>query len=322
MRTRGVLVLVCGLSVACASGDDVLSAPNVAPPASGAWLVWSHDGDRTETVWIDANGAEVARHEGVHLAAGPHVWRIEKHEGRATGLDCDCVNRVDPAGSTAPEACKVGVPTEVMFATDLLSTDRIDLVTAPAAAQSLDDLDSSPGVSASIVSTIGPYLFLESYGYSYGCGAAHGNGWVSYEMIDATASARVVVEPLTPSETDGIKTAETAVVLSRELANDGSVFNPGSYTVTELRVRWQADGKLVTEAQLTWDACYACSDGLWGSYTRSARVRTQVPASLQPYTTTAAPVLAWWATHPPGDNGGWSEVPQDKIAAALEAFRR
>lgn len=321
MRLRALVLLVVGLSVACGQADGVVTDPIAAPAGAGAWLVWATDGERSETVWIDANGAEVARHDGIHLAAGTHVWRVERHEGRATGLDCECVMRTDPSFATTPEACKIGVPTQVVTAVDLLSTEHIDLVTAPTLA-SVQDGESSPGVNATIVGTVGPYLFLETYGYSFGCGAAHGNGWFTYDVIDTTTSGRLVVDALSASEVTGIKTAETATVLSRELANDGSVFNPDAYTVTELRPRWQEDGKLVTEAQLTWDACYACSDGLWASYTRSIRVPTQVPTRLQPYAAAPAPVVAWWAAHPPPLTTGWSEVQPGQEATALAAFQR
>lgn len=319
MRWIGCLGLVAGLLVACGGSDDVVSSPSPAP--NGAWLVWSTDGDRSETVWIDANGAEVARKEGVHLAAGAHVWRIERHEGRVTGLDCDCVGRADPSMTTTPDACKTAVPTQVVTAVDLLSTEHFDLVTAPTAVAALDG-ESSPGVAATIVSTVGPYVFLETSGYSYGCGAAHGNGWVGYEVIDATTAARSVVEVVTPAEASAIKTTEAAGTLARQQAAEGAAFDPQTFTLTEVRPRWQADGKLVAEAQLTWDACYACSDGLWGSYSRSARIPTRVPERLLPHATTPAPVLAWWSAHPPPLTGGWSAVPPDQAEAALAAFRR
>ena len=44
------------------------------------------------------------------------------------------------------------------------------------------------------------------------------------------------------------------------------------------------DGHRVAfDAQLTISACYACSDGLWSSYTRSVRLRTPAPPVLAPY---------------------------------------
>ena len=322
MRADRVALVFLGPLFGCGFGDDVLSDPIAAPTPPGAWLVWSHDGDRAETVWIDANGAEVARHDGIALIAGPHLWRVESHDGVATGLDCACIARTDPTYTTMPEACRTSLPTDVVFAVDLLDpTQRLELVAAPVSAAALQEGDSSPNVAAQLVASAGPFLFIETSGSSYGCGAAHPNGWTAYEVVDLTNATKTLVTPLTAAESTAIKSTETAAAKAREFKADASVFEPEAYELTELRPRWQADGKLVTEAQLTWEACYACSDGLWGSNSRSARVPTPLPQSLAPYSTAPAAVITWWSTHAPGPNGGWTEVPGD-LELAKAAFIR
>jgi hypothetical protein len=303
----------------CAISDPAMD-PIAAAPAPGGWLVWNADGEGASTVWIDATGAEVARERSVHLFAGVHLWRFAEHEVPTTGIDCACQEREDPSYATVPESCRTTLPTEVLVADDLLSGQHVDLVTAPTSANALLEGDASPGVSVELLGSVGPYLFFETAGYAYGCGAAHGNEWKTFEVVDASGVRPMSVEPLTPSEVAAVTTTPTAVILSHDLVASGDVFDAG-IALTELRPRWREDGQLVTEAQLTWETCYACSDGLWDAYTRSSRVPTPVPGRLRAHATAPAPVIAWWQAHPPGTTSGWSAVPTDQLEAALTAFR-
>ncbi|HJL14555.1 MAG TPA: hypothetical protein RMH99_02795 [Sandaracinaceae bacterium LLY-WYZ-13_1] len=283
---------------------EAVEAPSSGAPEAAledAWLVWARGPEGgTRSFWVQptAAGLEVTANDGVVLAVDGALWRwAVSEEALPTGMDCEWLG-VAAEGGTGARAVLEHVDGEA----------TTPLVT-PAADAALESNDWQESVT--LEASAGPYLFVHRTVWSYACGA-HGNTNDELRVIDARTGELAELDA--PAD-EATRARAWQAMAGRDVFVEG----PGQLAQTLFRPVWSDDGAAI-EHQLTADACYACGDGLWGSYTASARVRdTKVPASLAAHVRVPAEVLSAVRAHAGRDDveiGGVSRAP----AAQRPAF--
>lgn len=262
--------------------------------AAPTMLVWVRD--RQGAAWtyqVQPDGTAGTRLEGVHFTAAGSAWTWVTQTLDVETEPCDL-----SLGARHP--AQVGTVTRATIAG---ASGREQVVVDPPA--SCDE--HCPNELKHVVqpiATVGPYVFVETSEYTYACGA-HGATQTSFLVWDVERGRPVDMVGLLPDP------AELRADAARRLAADeqqlGAPFGSAPPAITEI-VPVVEGRRLAFDAQLTIDACYACSDGLWSSYTRSVRVRTAPPAVLVPFTTLPASVTTFLGQHPNLSLGGWSEA--------------
>jgi len=320
-RAIPALVLACAAAcradaprVAVAPAASAFAEPRAAAasPAvtteADAYLVWSADSATSETVWLDAAGNAVATRPEVVVAAGGGLWAWRKGTGRAKGIDCQCMEKHDFADG-AP--CAKQSDVETVDVMDLASGRRLTLVAAPEPDEGAEPTEQS----SAPVSSAGPYLFVEVGRGSYACGA-HGTSWVDRPVFDLSDSAKAV--DLLGADTARVL-AHEGVAARKALEAEGNAWTPlQDFRVADLQVGWKKSGLLDVQYRFSAGACYACGDGVVGSYLTTTLVPADpVPARLAAWTQAPDAVRRWWLAHPPREQAGWSPAP----AAALAAFQ-
>jgi hypothetical protein len=331
-RLPTLLLLACGACSGDPAPDDLARIPapasalrptDAAASASPeAYLVWSIDPADTvgvgQTAWIDGEGRVVARRPGVYVAGGGAVWAWTKGTKPARGGDCDCLEENDFAeDAQCPKTAPVGVADLV----DALGGRRIALLEVPTSNEQIDYSQMEPPEQdAWPVGGVGPYLLMERSIYMYGCGA-HGSVSVEWSVYDLRTGDTVAL--LDNAEVEAATAREGAAALAelrKEMTEDEAAVREVEMTAVE--TRWTAEGALRVGYQFTTGACYACSDGIWSSYSRSLVVPAPtLPRPLAPYARAPEAVRRYWASSPPGERAGWSEVDAPDVAAALARFR-
>jgi hypothetical protein len=156
--------------------------------------------------------------------------------------------------------------------------------------------------------------------YRYACGA-HGITGVSALVWDVARRARSTL--LTPAEQATVDTTVRAE--ARRRFAEGGEEPPTLEDVTygAPLPSYGENGFLHVDHSFYSFACYACSDGVWSSYTRSINVPAQpLPASARPYLRPPAVVASYLGEHPGVTIAGWSAVTKaaaQVLAAALPA---
>lgn len=321
MRTSPAMWAVAGVLGAC--WDDVaapaVAAPAVAPAVAAAvapevYVVWRDDGEQPVSVWLvaEASGARVvAARDGVVVAAAGTLHAVRTRPVTAREADCGCVAAGYDAGDADLTACLVDVAATAVELVDLTTgavTRRWGGDDAPIG-------ESDADVAVDVLGSFGPYLVAATSVAGYPCGAAHGYVAAAFEVVDVRGGRRVDVGLA------GVRPERD--VAQAALIDAGGALDPDQKpNLTMFVPSWDTSGAARLALQYTTDACYACGDGSWSSYTVSARVPTDaMPARLAP-----------WASPPPAvaehlagaAAGGWSRVDAapERRAALLEAFRR
>ncbi|HEU4456840.1 MAG TPA: hypothetical protein VFR81_27480, partial [Longimicrobium sp.] len=166
----------------------------------------------------------------------------------------------------------------------------------------------------------GPFLMVETRSDNYACGA-HGSLHVDWATYDLRTGETVAL--LDSAETEAAIAREGAAALAelrKEMEPEEAAYREVEMTAVE--ARWTAEGALRVGYQFTTGACYACSDGIWSSYSRSLVVPAPaLPRPLATYARAPEAVRRYWASSPPGEHAGWSQVDAPDVAAALARFR-
>jgi hypothetical protein len=325
MFRRAVPALVLACAAACRA-DAPRAGVAMAPAASAfaepraaaaspavtteadAYLVWSADSASAETAWLDAAGNRVATRPEVVIAAGGGLWAWRKGTGKAKGIDCQCMEKHDFADG-AP--CAKQSDVETVDVVDLASSRRVALVPTPEPQEGAEPTEQTPAP----VSSAGSYLFAEVESYSYACGA-HGTSWVDRPAFDLSDGAKAV--DLLGADTARVL-AHEGVAARKALETGGNAWSPlQDFSVADLQVGWTKTGTLDVQYRFSAGACYACGDGVVGSYLTTTLVPADpVPARLAAWTQAPDAVRRWWRAHPPGERAGWSPA----LAAGLAAFQ-
>jgi hypothetical protein len=264
---RLALALAAGLASAC-GGTTVTSTD---PDPVDSWLVWSATDGVARTEWLAADGTVRGQRDGVVIARQSLLYTAETSSIAVATTPCEAQEAAAAAGDAPAEATASGSATRIALAPLVPRTGAsIDVAVPDVPAPGPDvSVDAEHQHGALITAGLGPYLFVTESVYVYSCGA-HGNSHVGAGVVDIESGQRIDlmagVDLTAARDTARRQLAESA-------AADGLEGDPGTSTV-ELgaSVPTWTDGRLAMRHLFWTDACYACSDGEWSSYTRATRV--------------------------------------------------
>ena len=331
MNIRRIAPLLLAALAACtadrAPGEgagNALRDENAPASAETAYLVWSADTSKSETVWIDGTGREIARRPGVLVAGSGGLWAWTEGKQTASGLDCECLRQSEFAEGAK---CQTTEEVNTVVLADLLSDRRVGVLSATAEP---DTEAAPPSQEAVPLSGAGPFLFLETRSDMYMCGA-HGFLGVEPVVLDLSKGGERVqmmdsarAEEIVAAQGDAARRQLQAdyAALRGDPGDDSDTLVTENLTLTQVEAAWTPAGTLNVGYQFTTGACYACGDGEAGSYSRSTILpAASVPAPLAPWTRAPDAVAAYWRRTPPGERAGWSQVDAADLSAALARFR-
>ncbi|CAN97965.1 putative secreted protein [Sorangium cellulosum So ce56] len=259
----------------------------------GALLVWGRTGDGPPRTWhLTEDGAVIREEPGIVVATGRGEWRWDVREVKVETSACEFgpEETHEPGEGTANRAELV-----------LRGTGARQQVIAP------PDADGSNVIQheAEVIGSVGPYLFIEERTYSYACGA-HGFVGVEFTVWDADKGA--IVNLL--AEVSGVPAlqGEAKALLDEDEADpEAARQEENAPELVQIAPAYDARGALRVTAKLARAACYACGDGAWSSYTRSAVVPAKkAPARLAAWVPPPPGMQSFLAAHPDLNVGGWS----------------
>jgi hypothetical protein len=262
-RRPGVLVLLVAACTPGASRPPDGGGREETPREREVVLAWIRQPDgATETLRLDRDGTVLGRHPEIRIATSTGEWIWRTAEIAVPTAPCPS----DPPDEAGPDTSRPGRTTRATL-------ERAD----GQMAQSVVAPERPPPDTnellheVRLLGSVGAKLFVEESSYVYACGA-HGMTTVTFRVWDAERGAEIDLlrgipdldrltarahAKLAEPGDDGAETPELTAVIPR--------FGPD-------RVRF--------DAQLTAPTCYACSDGVWSSYTRSVRLPTAPPPVL------------------------------------------
>ncbi|WP_437334057.1 hypothetical protein [Sorangium sp. So ce394] len=276
---------------------EAQAAGNAAP--GGVVLVWGSVGDGAPRTWHLAEGGAVIREEpGIVVATRRGEWRWETREEQVATSACEMGlgEMREPGEGTATRAALVLRG----------KGERQEVISPP-------DGDESNEIhhTAALIGSVGPYLFIEERTYTDLCGAHgfEGAGFVAWD-----AERRAAVDLL--AEVRGVTALQSAAEALLDDGEDGAEAAGQERDAPELvqiAPAYDERGALRLTAQLARSACYACSDGAWSSYSRSAVVPVErTPARLAAWASTPPDVRAFLERTPGVRLGGWSQAGQEE----------
>ncbi|MCY1058571.1 protein kinase [Nannocystis sp. SCPEA4] len=298
------------------------ATPAVATDPAHDVLYWIADERGTaETLWLSERGGQarvVARAPGLLLAAGTRLWRLERSSFEIPSFTWagEDTWRFDPLA--VDSARLVELTGDAAISLDIV--DRASLTQrmpegaelSPGALVHEDFPNGPEDVSHAVlpIAGLGALLLVRSEVYQCWAGAAHGSFDVAFHALDLSTGAPVGL--FTAEETRRV-VEELAPRARREIAGklqtgSGDELESESLELTMAFPRYDRDGRLSLQVQLTAGACYADSDREWCDYTSSVRLDAAgLPVSLVPYAVAPALLQAYWRTSPRfAGSFGWS----------------
>jgi hypothetical protein len=263
---------------------------------AGEILLWGHTGDaapRTYRLAPDGSGRVIAEEAGIVIATSRGEWRWETREVKVKTEPCDWGN--------GPESGEgEGTLTHASLRLRTGGTERQDVIVAenPDGANQIEH-----GVTVN--GSAGPILFLEEGTYTYACGA-HGGSAAEFHAWDVERGKAMDLLAEVPQL--GVLKARAEKILDEgEEDPEEARKEESPPDLVQLLPVYDARGRLGIDAQFARFACYACGDGMWSSYTRSAVVPSGwLPARIAPFATPPEAVTAFLSTHRGFKLGGWS----------------
>jgi len=313
--------LLAGLAAACGGGREQVIAPPPTPLQDV--LMWTVDARGEQaTHWIRGNrqgGRLVASRPGIVLALPGGLYKIETREVELPTCDCAAWDEAEQEGE-----CPVvedGAAVATLAAVRVLDGEEIPITAPPEEAAdgggSYGELESK----ASVVASMGPYLFVRIDTRVMACGAAHDSWTAEFSVFDLVDGR--TVELLSQEERLRVLGREQAAAFKLfEGDNLADAARPDDLELTMIAPVIVPGFGLGLRYQFSAGSSFAASDGTWGGYTRSVEVpAAELPAAIVPF---AAIPEALYAFPVPGEGlaiGGFAPVTATQVElAALEQF--
>jgi len=311
MRLRSLAALAAPLALACGSSRPP-TPPAVDLAAGGApvradggdvgeVVVWGQEGGGPSVTYrlaADGSGRVTGEERGVVIltSRGELSWVEETREVKLAG--CGDVEEEEEEAERPPPT--VFPFTGRLSAAYLLSRDgqgRQEVVdTSSYEGDTVQDLQHD----VELLGSVGPYLFVHESTFIDACGL-HGHTTASFLVWDAEAGKQVDLLTKLP------RTKELALHAAKKLDEEEPEPEANAPDPVQVLPVYSARGGLRLDAQFARAACYACSDGLWTSYSRSAIVPSEwVPEVLAPWAMPPVSVVKFLQEHPRFVIRGWS----------------
>lgn len=262
-------------------------------------LVWGGAGDGAPRTWHVTEGGAVIREEpGIVVATRRGEWRWEVRDEQVATAACEL-----GLGEMRESGEGMAIRGELVLRG---KSERQEVITPP-------DGDESNEIhhTAALVGSVWPYLFIEERTYTDACGA-HGFEGASLVVWDAEKRAAVDLLAEVPG-VPALQSAAEALLDEREDEVDAALQERDAPELVQIAPAYDARGALRLTAQLARAACYACGDGEWSSYTRSAVVPVErTPARLAAWASPPPGVRAFLERTPGVRLGGWSRSGQEE----------
>ena len=285
-------------------------------PIAELWRGWGGQWERQH---------ELAR---VPLLVDGTVWELTSRPVGVPWLDCACVSEAARRDDyDADERCTKTRTVDWPVAVGPLPGQEVSLASKPG------DCGGEGGSYAPQLTYLGIFdglVTLSARGSSNGCGA-HAVEWVTFEATGLPAGGQT---PLW-DEHEGARIAEAgqqAAVAKfieqydERSAEDMNALRLVPMDLRAMSARWN-DGYLQPSWLLSREACFACSNGLWNSYTEAVWVTPEapLPSPLMPHAA-LAPALRSLAALVP-DAIGFAmlpavSLPPELFAPAARAAKR
>ncbi len=220
-----------------------------------------------------------------HFVADGTVWQLSSDSVNIPYTNCSCVVAAYAAhggmpdwDSPVPKNCRHIAKINIPVAQQLGGKRRIRL-TAPPQDVTGEDGESDPNYQ--VLGVVGSQVVVATHAYQMTCGAAHGGLASTIAVTDLHTGKPA--QPWTAAEAGqasaaGRSAAIANLIKAQKLKNakELSELKGAKFRLSALRIAWRG-GHLTPSWLLTTEACYACSDGIWGSYSWSTWVNVLVP---------------------------------------------
>lgn len=287
-----VVDLALALAPAPAPAAPPVEADGEDDPDDRVFLVWTRGGEGTLTTFTIAGDGRVLRAElGIVIATPRGVWSWEEVEEKIPTVPCDMGN--GPEGE--PGEGKGTRAAMVLRG----GSERREVVAPPEGGDA-----NEIGHGVDVLASVGPHLFIREWTYVYACGA-HGFAGAEFHVWDLEHGAKLALLEEVPDVPALQRTAADALA-----EGEGEDEERDLPELTMITPVYQPGGRLRWDAQLTGWACYACSDGLWSSYSRSAVLPTTFRSGrFAPWANLPSGVMRFLAQRKDVALGGWSIAP-------------
>lgn len=238
--------------------------------------------------------------------AAPALSACSGEGGRAmrdSALRRDTAAPAPPPGE-APDSDSLSALVAVFEFAEAGAGDTIPVPMAASDSESVADINQG----AELLGSAGPLVFIKTWTWTYSCGA-HGNTLADFVVLDLAQRAPASV--LSDSARFDIvaRHRETAFTLFKADTTVAAEM-PDSLWLTMIVPRLGNAPRASFQYQFTGDACYACGDGRWSSYTRSVLLPAgdTLPPVLAAAAEIPAEVRTAFRTLAPDSGAGWSEI--------------
>ena len=305
MRPRSFALLAASIVLASGCGGnrppvapavDLAAGPRAAPPeaeADGEVLVWGKTGDGPRTTYRVAGDGRVLGEEPavvIMTSRGELVWREREEDVKLGG-------------------CEEGTPGE------LLEPGKVTHAwLAPRDDQPrqvvVDPSNEGDGVEqlthvVELLGSVGPYLFVHENVDLFACGP-HGNSMASFHLWDAEAGKPLDLLLDLPNKLTLARRAEP-MLDEGDMDPEEARKEEDLPELVQIQPVYGERGGLRVDAQFMRADCYACSDGLWSTYTRSVILPSEwMPERFAAWSTPPVAVVRFLQSRPGFSLGGWS----------------
>ncbi|UJR79531.1 hypothetical protein [Sandaracinus amylolyticus] len=291
---RALALASAALALVACGARSPANDPIATPAPERGWLVWSE----ARTTWIDSDGEAHAERPGLVMAAGTSLVAIERERETIVLPTCDQLEQDDTGAPGGDQ----GTRTRLVAVEVATGARRVLLEALDAEGLASLEHDLVP------VASLGPWLFVRERAERFACGA-HGDVEVAMRVIDVRTGSRAELE-LGP--TSDLRARARDALLAE---GEGAIETPLELEDVEpvASVPVFDAGHVVMDHVFVAEACYACGDGEWSSYTRATTIRDpRVPAAIAEDAALPEPVARWIAAHPGAR--GMSVAPASRLS--------
>ena len=300
--TLSSISLICSallLTAGCTSSPLPRPQSTLSTPPAFAAVLRDDSGART-TVEFSQDGRALRRTPGVSGFYRGQRWRVVRQTARFELTDCDFDDEMHTEAETQHDE------TEVLL---VRRAGHPDLMIGHPPE---DGVYNSYDGRSVLIGVVGQHLMFEEHTGGYSCGA-HGGSSAELRVVDLETH-RVRTSLFTPGDAATLAPARArAFAALREIDAD-RIEHPDLLRPVSLRIDY-TPAEPTVQVLLSAPSCYACGDGIWGSYTSSIPVEAQAPELIAP-TLRAPPLpLRQWVEAHEMTLLGWSTLHPDSPLA-------